>query len=61
MELGIRTGFLLAKDIFDSTILKESTETNYEEMYKSLFNEISKIIQDLQVAQQKVEDMYIKA
>ena len=61
MELGIRTGFLLAKDIFDTKTLKESTETIYEEMYKSLFNEMSRIIQDLQTAQQKVEDIYMKA
>lgn len=54
MEVGIRAGFLLAKDIFE----KEDT-AQYQEMYMSLFKDILNIVEELRKAQQKAEEIYL--
>lgn len=57
MELGIQTGFKLAKDIDKYSESTESTRL-YEKMYFTLFNDITHIIKSLQNIQQKAEEIY---
>jgi len=59
MEIGIQTGFLLAKDIFASDLYNDSTTVKYKEMYTSLFAEITRTLELLQEAQRKTEEMYV--
>lgn len=58
MEMGIQAGFRLAKNINmgDSEAIQSSM---YKEMYSSLFRETTKVIDELQRAQRKVEEMYV--
>lgn len=59
MELGIRAGFSMAKDL-EKTLLKDDTAT-YREMYLVLFSEATKALEILKNAQANVEEIYIKA
>jgi len=58
MDLGIKTGFLLAKDIYMSESVIEGETEQYKEMYFALFGEVTKAQELLKVAQQKAEEIY---
>ena len=55
MELGIQSGFRLAKEIEQC----EEDDMKYKEMYTSLFQDVTNTIQDLQTAQKTAEEMYL--
>lgn len=59
IEIGIQAGFLFAKDTLKDNIQEESDDIRYKEMYISLFNDISKVVEELQDAQRKSEEIYI--
>jgi len=60
MEMGLLAGFQLAKEI-------EGSEDDgklclrYKEMYSSLFQDVTKVIEELQKAQKDAEEMYISS
>lgn len=59
MEIGIRAGFLLAQDLLNKNLAEEETKSKYKKMYLSLFEDISKTLEELKKAQQKAEELYI--
>jgi len=58
MEMGIQSGFQLAREI-EYSDEEGSINTAYKEMYSSLFADTAKVIQDLQTAQKTAEEMYL--
>jgi len=58
MEVGIQAGYLLSKDVQES-IDAEHNYNKYREMYSSLFQDVTKAIEELQEAQKDVEKIYI--
>lgn len=58
MELGIQAGYLLSKDVQES-IEAEQNYNKYREMYSSLFQDVTKAIEELQEAQKEVEKIYM--
>ena len=57
MELGIQAGFQLAREI-ERSGEGEELYSKYKEMYSSLFQDITKVIESLQKAQRNAEDIY---
>lgn len=55
IELGIQSGFRLAKEIEQ----RGEDDMKYKEMYTSLFQDVTNTIRDLQTAQNTVEEMYL--
>ena len=60
MELGIRAGFLLAKDMYIPVMECENRGNTYKKMYSVLFKEITDALETLQNAQRKTEEIYLK-
>jgi len=58
MELGIKTGFLLAKDIFMSDNITEKEVLQYKKMYLSLFGEVIKAIGILKMPNKSRRDIF---
>jgi len=58
MEMGIQSGFQLAREI-EYSDEEGSINTAYKVMYSSLFADTAKVIQDLQTAQKTAEEMYL--
>jgi len=58
MEMGIQAGFQLSKDI-EGIQDNEKQYLQYKEMYSSLFQDVTKVIEELQRAQNDAEEMYI--
>ena len=59
MEIGMQAGVILAKDMIKAKGTQDNSGLKYKEMYMSLFKDVSKVVEDLQKAQQKAEDIYI--
>jgi len=60
MELGIRAGFSLAKTMNMPAKESENEENEYQKMYSTLFKEITNVLEILQNAQRKAEEIYLK-
>lgn len=60
MEMGIQAGFQLAKDL-EGIQDNEKQYLQYKEMYSSLFQDVTKVIEELQRAQNYAEEMYISS
>jgi len=60
MELGIRAGFLLAKDMYIPVMECKNRGNTYKKMYSVLFKEITDALETLQNAQRKTEEIYLK-
>lgn len=58
MEMGIQAGFQLAKEI-EGNQGGDKQFLQYKEMYSSLFRDVTKVIEELQKAQNEAEEMYI--
>jgi len=58
MELGMQAGFRLARDIQKSGV-DERNYKKYKGMYSSLFQNVTRVIEELQKAQQDAEEIYI--
>ena len=58
MEIGIQSGFRLAREI-ERRDEEDSINTAYKEMYSSLFQDTTKVIRDLQMAQKAAEEIYL--
>lgn len=58
MEIGIKAGFRLAKEMQEEHIIGEHTLSKYKEMYMNLFNDISTLIRELEKAQRRIEEIF---
>jgi len=58
MEVGLLAGFRLAKEI-ERNGDDEKHEIKYKEMYSSLFQDVTQVIDELQAAQKIAEEIYI--
>lgn len=58
MEIGLQAGFGLAKDI-ERNGEDERLYTKYKEMYSALFQDTSKVIEELRKAQRNAEEIYM--
>lgn len=58
MEVGIQAGYLLSKDVQEN-IEAEQNFDKYREMYSSLFQDVTKAIEELQEAQKEAEKIYM--
>ncbi len=60
MEVGIQAGFNLARDI-EKNGEEDQLSIKYKAMYSSLFQDVTKAVEDLQNAQSKAEEIYMSA
>ena len=60
MELGLQAGFKLAREI-EVAGEDEEKYVQYKEMYTSLFEDVSKVIEELKRAQSNTENIYIES
>jgi len=58
MEVGIQSGFLLARDI-ELSGEEEGLCEKYKDMYSSLFQDVTVVIEALQKAQKDAEEIFI--
>lgn len=58
MEIGIQAGFQLAKDL-DRNREEEGLFEKYRDMYSSLFQDVTMVIEELKKAQKGAEEIFI--
>lgn len=58
MEMGIQAGFRLAKEM-EGNQGDDKQNLKYKEMYSSLFQDVTKVIEELQKAQNEAWEIYI--
>ena len=58
MEIGIQAGFQLAKDL-ERSGEEEGLCGKYKDMYSSLFQDVTVVIEELQKAQKEAEEIFI--